>query len=144
MFPLTRIHFLKFAAAGAFGALSVCSPPVSADEMVQNLGPVKAHEGLLASVGSMRVIAFFEPGSGRCAVNAVVWDTLGADPGESAKRVQVSIGPGEIIHIETARQESLNLQCGSNAATIAAIDIDSLTASGIIAQPPRQPVKPGY
>jgi hypothetical protein len=144
MFPLTRIHFLKFAAAGAFGALSVSSPPVSADEMVQNLGPVKAHEGLLASVGSMRVIAFFEPGSGRCAVNAVVWDTLGADPGESAKRVQVSIRPGEIIHIETARQESLNLQCGSNAATLAIIDTESLSASGITAQPPGQPVKPGF
>jgi hypothetical protein len=92
----------------------------------------------------MRVIAFFEPGSGRCAVNAVVWDTLGADPGESAKRVQVSIRPGEIIHIETARQESLNLQCGSNAATLAIIDTESLSASGITAQPPGQPVKPGF
>jgi hypothetical protein len=104
--------------------------------MVQNLGPVKAHEGLLASVGSMRVIAFFEPSSGRCAVNAVLWDILGSDPGETAKRVQVSIGPGEIIHIETARQESLNLQCGSDAENLAIVDIEGLSASGITAQPP--------
>lgn len=141
MFPLTRIHFLKFAAAGVFSALSIC-PPVSAEEMFQNLGPVRAHEGLLGSVGSLRVIAFFESGSGRCAVNAVIWDTLGADPGQSAKRVKVSLGPGEVVHIETARQESLNLQCGSNAATLAIIDIESLSASGITVQPPGQPVKP--
>jgi hypothetical protein len=143
MLPVTRIQFLKFAAAGAFGAVSIVSTSAAADEMVQNLGPVAAHEGLLASVGSMRVIAFFEPGGGRCAVNAVVWDTLGSDPGESAKRVKVSIGPGEIVQIETARQESLNLQCGRNAATLAIIDIESLSASGITAQPPGQPVKPG-
>lgn len=144
MFPLTRIQFLKFAAAGAFGALSVASTPASADEMVQNLGPVGPHQGLLATIGSMRVIAFFEPGSGRCAVNAVVWDNLGADPGKSAKRVRVSIEPGQIVHIDTAEQESLNLQCGSNAATLAIIDTDSLSASGITAQPPGQPVKPGF
>jgi len=143
MFPLFR-NFPKFVAAGAFVAL-FASNPAGADEMVQNLGPVGPNDVLLAKVGGMRVIAFLESGSsGRCAVNAVVWDTLGADPGESAKRVQVSIRPGEIIHIETARQESLNLQCGSNAATLAIIDTESLSASGITAQPPGQPVKPGF
>lgn len=134
MFPLAQ--FLKFTVAGALGAFSIFSTSASAVEMVQNLGPARAHEGLLASVGSLRVIAFFEPSSGRCAVNAVLWDTLGSDPGESAKRIQVKIGPGEIIHIETARQESLNLQCGSDAENLAIIDIESLSATGITAQPP--------
>ena len=134
MFSLGQ--FLKFTVTGALGALSIFSTSASATEMVQNLGPVRAHEGLLASVGNMRVIAFFEPSSGRCAVNAVLWDTLGADPGESAKRVQVRIGPGETIDIETARQESLKLQCGRDAENLAIIDVEGLSASGITAQPP--------
>jgi len=144
MFPPIRIQFLKFAAAGAFVvALSAANTPASADEMVQSLGPVGPYDGILATIGSMRVVAFFQPASGRCAVNAVVWNDLGADPGRSAKRIRVSIDAGQILQIDNVAQESLYLQCGSNAATLAAIDIDSLTASGISAQPPTQPVKPG-
>ena len=56
MFPLFR-NFLKFAAAGAFVALSA-SNPAGADEMVQNLGPVGSNDTLLATVGGMNVIAF--------------------------------------------------------------------------------------
>lgn len=39
MFSLSR-NFLKFAAAGAFAALTVSGTPTCADEMAQNLGPV--------------------------------------------------------------------------------------------------------
>jgi hypothetical protein len=39
MFSLSR-NFLKFAAAGAFAALTVSGAPTYADEMAQNLGPV--------------------------------------------------------------------------------------------------------
>jgi hypothetical protein len=142
MVPLSR-NVLMFGAAGAFVALSAFTP-AGADEMVQNLGPVGPSEAVLAVIGSMRMIAFFEPGNGRCALNAVVWDNLSADAGTSAKRVRVTIEAGQILHIDTANQESLHVQCGSNAATIAVIDPDSLAASGITAQPPGQPVKPGF
>ena len=144
MFALSRNFFLLFGAAGAFVALSVPSTPARADEMVQNLGPVGPSEALLATIGNLRLIAFFEPGNGRCALNAVIWDNLAVDAGESAKRVRVTIGPGEVLNIDNTKQESLHLQCGSNAATIAVIDTDSLAASGITAQPPGQPVKPAF
>jgi hypothetical protein len=39
MFSRSR-NFLKFAAAGAFAALTVSGTPTYADEMAQNLGPV--------------------------------------------------------------------------------------------------------
>ena len=143
MFPLSR-NFLEFAAAGAIVALTAVSTPAHADEMVQNLGPVGPSEALLATIGNLRLIAFFEPGNGRCALNAVIWDNLAVDAGESAKRIRVTIGPGEILNIDNAKQESLHLQCGSSAATIAVIDTDSLAASGITAQPPGQPVKRGF
>ncbi len=143
MLPVSRIQLLSFAA-GVLIALTAASTPARADEMVQNLGPVGPNEAVLVTVGSTHLIAFFEPGSGRCALNAVVWDNLAADAGKSAKRVRVSIEPGQIVHIDTADQQSLHLQCGSNAATLAIIDTNSLSASGITAQPPGQPVKPGF
>lgn len=147
MFPLFR-DFPKFVAAGAFAAL-FASNPAGADEMVQNLGPVGHNDTLLATIGSMRVIAFLELGNGRCTVNAVVWDERAessderTEPSESAKRVRVRIESGEFVHIDNAVQESVHLQCGSNAATLAIIDTEALSASGITVQPPLQPVKPG-
>ena len=146
MFPLFR-DFPKFVAAGAFVAL-FASNPAGADEMVQNLGPVGHNDTLLATIGSMRVIAFLELGNGRCTVNAVVWDERGESSdertdSESAKRVRVRIESGEFVHIDNAVQESVHLQCGSNAATLAIIDTEALSASGITVQPPLQPIKPG-
>lgn len=141
MKPIFR-NFLKLAAVTAFVAISALNP-AGADEMVQNLGPVGPNDTLLAKIGGMRVIAFLEPGSGRCAVHAVVWDSVGAEPGISTKGVRVRIEPGEVVHINNAAQESVHLQCGSNAATLAIIDTEALSASGITIQPPLQPVKPG-
>jgi hypothetical protein len=141
MFTLSR-NFLKLAAAGAFVVLSASDS--DADEMIQNWGPVGPREAVLATIGSTHLIAFFEPGGGRCAVNAVIWDNLAIDAGDSAKRIRVNIEAGDVIHIDTADQQSLHLQCGSNAATLAVVDINALSASGITAQPPGQPVKQGF
>jgi len=141
MSPLS--NSLKFLAAASFAALSFGSTPAGAAEMVQNFGPVGPNEAALATIGSMHVIAFFEADTGRCALNAVVWDDLAADSGESAKRVRVVIGPSEIVQIDSAKQESVNLQCSSDAATLAVIDTESVVASGITAQPREQPVKAG-
>jgi hypothetical protein len=144
MFTLTRIRFLRFTAASALGAVSLFSTPVSADEVLQNLGPVGPNETLLGRIGSMRIIAFLEgSSSGRCAVNVVAWETdADPDPSKSAKAVRVRIEPSQFVHISNALQESAHLQCGSNGATLAIIDIEALSASGIKAQPPLQPVKP--
>lgn len=141
MFTLSR-NFLKLAAAGAFVVLSASDS--AADEMVQNWGPVGPREAVLVTIGSTHLIAFFEPGGGRCAVNAVIWDNLAIDAGDSAKRIRVNIEAGDVMHIDTADQQSLHLQCGSNAATLAVVDINALSASGITAQPPGQPVKQGF
>ena len=133
-------NVLKFATAAALIVLPA-SNPAGAYEMTQNLGPVGPNDTLLATIGNMHVIAFLESGGGRCGINAVVWDK-DVDPGMSAKRVRTRIEPGEYVHIDNAVQESVHLQCGSNAATLAIIDTEALSASGITAQPPLKPVKP--
>jgi hypothetical protein len=74
MVPFPRIHALSVAAMGVLVALMAVSIPVRADELVQNLGPVGPYEPILAPVGNRRVVAFFVPESGRCALDAVVWN----------------------------------------------------------------------
>ena len=141
---LSRIQLLKFAAAGS---VIVCTlgTPARADELVQNLGPVGPHEAILTEVGSERVIAFYEPDNGRCTVHAVVFDKTDAYTGmTTAARFRVSLNPREMVHIDSADNESvksLNLQCGKNAEKLTIIDTDSLVASGITIQPPNQPIK---
>ena len=143
MFSLSRIQLLKFAAA----VVVVCTlgTPARADELAQNLGPVGPYEPILTTVGSKRVIAFYEPDNGRCGLNAVVYDKTDAYTGmTTAARVRVSLNPHEIVHIDSTDNElvkSLNLQCGENAEKLTIIDTDSAVASGITIQPPGQPLK---
>jgi hypothetical protein len=133
------------ALAGAFVALTVVSIPARADELAENLGPVGPHEAMLTEVGSERVIAFYEPDNGRCAVHAVVFGKTDAATGmTTAARVRVSLNPREMVHIDSADTESvksLNLQCGENAEKLTILDTDSSVASGITIQPPGQPIK---
>jgi hypothetical protein len=141
---LSRIQLLKFAAAGGV-IVCMLGTPAQADELAQNLGPVGPHEPILTEVGSERVIAFYEQDNGRCAVNAVVFDKTDAYTGmTTAARVRVSLNPREIVHIDSADNESiksLSLQCGKNAEALTIINTDSLVASGITIQPPGQPIK---
>ena len=140
----SRIQLLKFAAAGGV-VVCMLGIPAQADELAQNLGPVGPHEAILTEVGGERVIAFYEPDNGRCAVHAVVFDKTDAYTGTTtAARVRVSLNPREVVHIDTADKElvkSLNLQCGENAETLTIIDTDSLVASSITIQPPAQAIK---
>ena len=147
MFSLSGIQFSKFAAMGSLVVLSTLGTPTRADELAQSLGPVGPHEAILTEVGSERVIAFYEPDNGRCAVHAVIFDKTDADTGmTTAARVRISLEPSQIVHIDSAHNEtlkSLNLQCGKNAEKLTIIDTDSSVASGITIQPPGQPIKAG-
>ena len=129
MFSLSRIQLLKFAAAGG---VVVCTlgTPARADELAQNLGPVGPHEPILTTVGSKRVIAFYEPDNGRCAVNAVVYDKTDAYTGmTTAARVRVSLNPREMVHIDSTDNETLNFQCGDYAKTLKIVDPKTFIAA---------------
>ena len=128
MYPLTRSRFMGFAAAGAL-ALSLASLPAHSDELAQNLGPVGPNEPILTTVGSKRVIAFYVPGNGHCGINVVVWDRSDAT-GDSAARVRVSLSPRQMVHIDSAENKSINLQCGESAETLALVDTRKMIAAG--------------
>ena len=143
MFSLPRMQLLSFAAAA--GVLVISGTPTMADELAQNLGPVGPHEPILTEVGSKRVIAFYEPDNGRCAVHAVVFDKTDAYTGmTTAARVRVGLNPLDMVHIDSTDNgslKSLNLQCGKDAEKLTIIDTDSSVVSGITIQPPSQPIK---
>ena len=130
MFTLNRNRLLGFAAAGAFVTLTALDLPARADELVQHLGPVGPHEPILTTFGNKRVIAFYEPDNGRCAVNAVVYDKTDAETGmTTAARVRLSLNPHQVVHIDSTDNKSINLQCGDRADMLALVDSGELVAS---------------
>jgi hypothetical protein len=146
MHALNTSWRLGIAAAGAFVALTAFGLPARADELVQHLGPVGAHEPILTTFGNKRVIAFYEPDNGRCAVNAVVYDKTDADTGmTTAARFRVSLNPREIVHIDSTDNKSINLQCGDRAETLSLVDSGELVAFGMQqANPPMRANASGF
>jgi len=47
------------------------------------------------------------------------------------------------VHVQGAGTVARDLQCGKNAERLTIIDTDSLVASGITIQSPRQPIEAG-
>ena len=125
MFTLSKLS--RFAAVGTLVALGGYGLPACADEPAQSLGPVGPHEPILTTVGSKRVIAFYEPGGGNCGLNVVVWDSAD-ESGGSAARVRVSLNARQTVHIDSPDNKSLNLQCGEYADTLKVVDSKLITA----------------
>ena len=127
MFALSKLS--RFATVGTLVVLGGYSLPARADELAQNLGPVGPNEPILTTVGSKRVIAFYEADGGHCGLNIVVWDRTD-DSGNSAARVRVSLDPRQMVHIDSAENKSLNLQCGDTADTLKIVDTSKLITAG--------------
>src|SRR6476646_7552675 len=89
--------------------------PRSSPWRAPSLGP---NEPILTTFGDKRLIAFYVPDSGRCSINAVVFDAASADASNSPARVRISLWPGESFHLD-AGQKSVNLRCGDNASAMA-------------------------
>ena len=124
---MTKLSTL--AAVATVVVLSGYGLPSRADELRQNLGPVGPHEPILTTFGNKRVIAFYEPANGRCAVSAVVWDKTDAETGmTTAARVRVSLSQREIVHLDSTDNKTITLQCGDYADSLKLIDGPVVTA----------------
>lgn len=106
---------------GCAMTLVLASTPTYADELSQNLGPVGPNEPILTAVGGKRVIAFYQADGGHCGMHITVWDRADISGG-SAARVRLTLDPRQVVHIDTPENESLNLQCGQSADTLAIVD----------------------
>src|SRR5262245_5613585 len=126
MFPLSQV--LKIAVGAAILALSAANHIARADDLIQNLGPIRAHEPIIATVGSKRVVAFYVPGNGGCNVQAVIWNGNDTDA-NTAAGIRVSLNPGQTTSIESPENKSLALRCGDYAESLAVVDADHQVAS---------------
>jgi hypothetical protein len=126
MFTLSRpLRYLTLSMLVTLGGLS---GPARADDLATNEGPVGPHEPILTTVGSKRVIAFYEPHSGACGMHVVVWDSADAS-GASAARFRVNLGPSQTVHIDSPENKSINLQCGSYGEALALVEAGNLVTA---------------
>jgi hypothetical protein len=101
------------------------------------------YEPIFTTIGNKNIIAFYEPGGGRCSIYVVVSDRSDVS-GASAAQFRVSLSARQIVRIDTAQDGSLktlNLGCGDNAEKLAILDSDSAAASDTTIQPKGQPLK---
>ena len=127
MFPLARI--LSLAAASALLALTAVNISAHAEELVQNLGPVGPNEPILTTVGNKRILAFFEPGNGYCALQAVIWNSADVNE-DTTSRVRTNLNAGQSVIIDTPDNKTLKLQCGDKAERLAIIENQEFVAAG--------------
>ncbi len=123
---------LSAVAGAAFAALVAGAGTVHADQALTNLGPVGPSEPILITLGTQRVVAFYTPERGGCAVNAVVWKDEGADAPYGSARVRISLKPGQTVQLDGSQRQSLGLLCGADAATLAAVAPPELILTGSI------------
>jgi hypothetical protein len=112
------VRFLRCSFAAL--VMAVAGTPAFADEYVTNLGPVGPNQPILANFGGQRVIAFFVPERGSCAVITIMWKDTGADAPSDASRVRLSLRPGQMFRVDNA-SVSMNLLCGVDASTLAIV-----------------------
>jgi hypothetical protein len=125
------------AAVNALVALAlsaVAAPALGAEWPAQHLGPVGPGEPILVTAGTQRVIAYFTPERGGCAVNAITWKD--ADPSEpyASTRVRVSLKPGQTLALDDPQRLSMSLLCGADASTLAVVAPAELIFTGSTAK----------
>jgi hypothetical protein len=133
---MVQLASLKLlAAAGAFSILGAASLPALADDATTNLGPVGPREPLLVKIGNQRIIAFFVPERGNCALSAVTWKDAGPDAPYASERVRVSLKPGQLVQLDGAQRQPVGLLCGADASSLAVTAPAELILTGTADNP---------
>ena len=117
MVHFSRTIFSTLVAAGALLALGAGAAPAFARESLNNLGPVGPREPILVNLGDQRIIAFFVPERGGCAVNVVTWKDTGPDAPYASARVRIILKPGQIMQIDGGHPHAMGLLCGADASS---------------------------
>ena len=131
------VQLLRYISIGCAALVMTAATPVTADEYVTNLGPVGPNEPIIAAFGGERVIAFFVPERGSCAVHTFMWKDAGADAPYSTSRVRVSLRPGQMARFDDAHM-AMDLLCGADRLVTLIIVIVVVEAGGV---EPRSPVE---
>jgi len=82
-----------------------------------------------STVGRKGVLAFYEADGSHCGMDVVMWDR-DDERGDSAAGFRVTLDPRQVVHIDTAQNKALDLQCGSAADTLAIVDTGIMHTAG--------------
>jgi len=125
----------KITAASIIVALAAATSPAQAQKLPQNLGPVGPDEPIMTEVGAKHVIAWYEPDSDGCAVDAVAWNRKDVE-GTSTAGFRIRLARGQIVHFDSAYNvKSLNLKCADDASTLSIVEDGELGAFGMVDEP---------
>lgn len=113
---------LSIAAAALLSVLATTTMSSAGEQAKANLGPVGPHEPILATVGQSRLVAYYEPDGGKCAVSAVMFTTSTNGGGAKSTRVRVALHPGEIFHFDGIKDDRVVLTCGPNAKVLTVLN----------------------
>ena len=121
------------AAVNALLALAltaVAAPGLAAEQPAHNFGPVGPREPILVTAGTQRVVAYFIPERGGCAVSAVTWKDGDASAPYASARVRISLKPGQTLSLDGAQRQSMGLLCEADASTLAVVAPAALILTG--------------
>jgi hypothetical protein len=127
MFTLSKK--LSCAAVGVLAVLGGHVLPAHAGDMPEVLGPVGPNDPIVTTVGRKGVLAFYEADGIHCDMHVVMWDR-DDESGDSAAGFRVTLDPREVVHIDTAQNKSLGLQCGNTADTLAIVETGKIYTAG--------------
>jgi hypothetical protein len=130
MVHFSRTILSTLVAANALLVAAAGASPALAEDRVSNLGPVGPREPILVNLAAQRIVAFFVPERGGCAVNAVTWKDTGPDAPYASTRVRIILKPGQIVQIDGAQPHAIGLLCGADASNLAAIAPAELMVAG--------------
>lgn len=127
---MVRFSLLQRAAVclAAGIIIGIASIPALADKPLTNLGPVGPGEPILVTVGDQRVIAFYAPERGKCAVSAVIWKDIGEDT--RSTRVRLNLKPGQTLQLDGSQRQAMSLLCGADATTLSLVAPAELLVTG--------------
>ncbi len=108
-------------AAGALSLFAATVFAVAGEPRVTNLGPVGPYEPILTNVGESRLLAYYEPDKGKCAVNAVM-SRAEPDGNVDAKRVRVALHPGELFYFDAENNERVVFTCAPDAKAMTVLN----------------------
>jgi hypothetical protein len=127
MFTLSKK--LSLAAVAGLVVLGGYGLPARAGDITQVLGPVGPNDPIVTTVGRKGVLAFYEADGIHCDMHVVMWDR-DDESGDSAAGFRVTLDPREVVHIDTAQNKSLGLQCGNTADTLAIVETGKIYTAG--------------
>ena len=112
-----EIKNFSISACAVLAIFATAWPAFAAEATHKSIGP---NEPIMTTVGAKRVLTFYVPANGGCAVSAVVWD-MDANTGTSpytSSRVRMELNPGQSMELDSSGKESLGLKCGAGGSTL--------------------------